>query len=61
MYFDMFYIHWHLTNKLTNSLALVHEQTILTERPSLVGEVSADRGVSHGQCGGSPMPVISVF
>jgi hypothetical protein len=33
-----------------NSMALVHEQTILTERPSLVGEVSANfcgyRGVT---------------
>jgi hypothetical protein len=35
-----------------------------TERPLLVGEVSAtsaDRGVWHGQCGGSPKAVISVF
>jgi hypothetical protein len=27
---------------LKNSVALVHERTILTERPPLVGEVSAD-------------------
>jgi hypothetical protein len=45
-------------------VALVRERTIPTERPPLVGEVSAnfaDRGVSHGQCGGSPTAVISVF
>jgi hypothetical protein len=44
-------------------VALVREQTIPTERPPLVGEVSdnfADRGVSHGQCGGSPTAVISI-
>jgi hypothetical protein len=28
--------------KLTNSVALVHERTIPTERPPLVGEVSAN-------------------
>jgi hypothetical protein len=36
---------------LTNSVDLVRERTIPTERPPLVGEVSvkfADRGVSHG-------------
>jgi hypothetical protein len=48
----------------TNSVALVRERTIPTERPPLVGEVSptfADREVSHGQCDGSPTAVISIF
>jgi hypothetical protein len=48
-----------------NSVDLVRERTIPTERPPLVGEVSAKfcgyRGVSHGQCGGSPTVVISVL
>jgi hypothetical protein len=39
----------------TNSVARVHERTILTKRPPLVGEVIAnflvDRGLSCGQCG----------
>jgi hypothetical protein len=42
--------------KLTNSVALVRERTIPTERLPLVGEVSAnftDKGVSRGQRGGS--------
>jgi hypothetical protein len=30
------------TYKLTNSVALVHERTIQTGRPQLVGEVSAN-------------------
>jgi hypothetical protein len=36
---------------VTNSVTLVRERTIQTERPPLVGEVSAnlDRGVPHGQ------------
>ena len=42
-------------------MALVHERTIPTERPSPVGEVFADRGVSRGQRNGSPRPLISVF
>jgi hypothetical protein len=49
---------------ITNSVALVRERTIPTERPPLVGEVSAnlvDRRVSHGQCGGFPTAVISVL
>jgi hypothetical protein len=31
-----------MINWLTNSVALVREQTILTERPPIVGEVSAN-------------------
>jgi hypothetical protein len=57
-------IKLYFVSKLTNSVALVREQTIPTERPPLVGEVSAnfaDRGVSHGQCGGSPTAVILVL
>src|SRR5215510_13445563 len=45
-----------------NSVALVRERTIPTERPPPVGEVSptfADRGVSRGQRNGSPRPLIS--
>jgi hypothetical protein len=42
-------------------MALGQERTILTERPLLVGEVSADRRMTHNQYGGSPMTVISVF
>jgi hypothetical protein len=55
------YMAW---NRITNSVALVLERTIPTERPQLFGEVSAnfwDRGLSHGQCGGSHTAVISVF
>jgi len=47
-----------------NSVALVRTRTIPTERPPPVGEVSAkfaDRGVSRGQCNGSPQPLFSVF
>ena len=55
----------HLPVKKKNSVALVRERTIPTERPPLVGEVSAnffaDRGVSRGQRNGSPRPLISVF
>jgi hypothetical protein len=40
---------------------LVHKRTILTERPPLVDEILVptfvDRGVSRGQCGGSPTVV----
>jgi hypothetical protein len=46
-------------NYLTNSVALVRERTIPTERPPLVGEVSAnfaDNGMSRGQRGGSLRP-----
>ena len=47
------------------SVALVRERTIPTERPPPVGEVSANffagRGVSRGQRNGSPRPLISVF
>ena len=48
-----------------NSVALVRERTIPTERPPPVSEVSANffagRGVSRGQRNGSPRPLISVF
>jgi hypothetical protein len=47
-----------------NSVALVLEQTIPTERPPLVGEVSAyflDRGVSRSLRGGTPNAVILVL
>ena len=47
-----------------NSVALVRERTITTERPPPVGEVSAnfwDGGVSRDQRNGSPRPLISVF
>jgi hypothetical protein len=37
-----------------NSVALVRERTIQTERPRIVGEVS-------GQCNGFPRSLISVF
>jgi hypothetical protein len=33
---------FHTMNQLINSVALAHERTILTERPPLVGEVSAN-------------------
>jgi hypothetical protein len=45
----------HASN-VYNSVALVRERTIPTERSQLVGEVSANfsyRGVSHDQRGGS--------
>jgi hypothetical protein len=46
-------------------MALVREQTIPTERPPLVGKVSANvlriEVVSRGQRGESPTAVISVF
>jgi hypothetical protein len=47
-----------------NSVDLVRKQTIPTERPPLVGEVSANfcgQKVSRGQHNGSPLPLISVF
>jgi hypothetical protein len=43
----------------TNSVALARERTIPTERPPLIGEVSANFGgyrVSHGRRNGSPRP-----
>jgi hypothetical protein len=46
--------------KALNSVGLVSERTIPTERPPLVGEVSADRGVSRSQRGGCPTFIISV-
>jgi hypothetical protein len=48
----------------TNSMALVRKQTIPTERPPLVGEVSANFSgyrVSRDQHNASPRPLISVF
>jgi hypothetical protein len=47
-----------------NSVALVRKQTIPTERPPPVGEVSANFGgyrVSRSQRDGSPRPLISIF
>jgi hypothetical protein len=48
-----------------NSVALVRKRTILTVRPPLVGEVSANffsgQWVSRGQRNESPRPLISVF
>jgi hypothetical protein len=49
--------HIHKTN--TNSVALVRERTIPTERQHLVGEVSANfcgQRVSRGQCNGPQRP-----
>jgi hypothetical protein len=51
------------TRKL-NSLVLVRERTIPTERPTLVGEVSANflgQNVSRSQRRGSPTAVFSAF
>jgi hypothetical protein len=53
-----------LHNNNSNSVALVRERTIPTERPPLGGEVSAnfaDRGVSRSQHGRSPTAVFSNF
>jgi hypothetical protein len=50
-------------NNNNNSVALVRERTIPTERPPLVGEVSANfcgQRVSRGQRGGSLTAVISI-
>jgi hypothetical protein len=47
-----------------NSVALVRERTIPTERPPRVGEVSAKfcgYRVSRGQSNGFPRSLISVF
>jgi hypothetical protein len=56
--------HLSVNDKKLNSVALVRERTIPTERPPPVGEVSANfsgRGVSRGQRNGSPRPLITVF
>jgi hypothetical protein len=48
----------------SNSVALVRERNIPTERRRLSAKLVqtfADRGVSHGQCGGSPTALISAF
>jgi hypothetical protein len=52
------------SHTITNSVALVRERTIPTERPRLSAKLVptfADRGLWHDQCGGSPTAVISVF
>jgi hypothetical protein len=48
---------------LPNSVALVRERTIPSDRrfSAKLVPTFADEGVSHGQCGGSPTAVISVF
>jgi hypothetical protein len=48
---------------LTNSVALIREPTIPSDRrlSAKLVPTFADLGVSHGQCGGSPTAVISVF
>jgi hypothetical protein len=49
--------------KQTNSVVSVRKRTIPTERPPLVGEVSANfsgKRVSRGQRNESPRPLISV-
>jgi hypothetical protein len=50
--------------KKLNSVSLVRERTIPTERPPLVGEVSANfygQSVLRGQHNEFPRPLISVF
>jgi hypothetical protein len=50
---------WLFVIYLTNSVALVRNRTIPTERPPLVGEDSAnfwEQRVSHDQRNGSPRP-----
>jgi hypothetical protein len=47
-----------------NSVALVRKAAVPTERPQLVGEVSANFcgcRVSHAQRNGSQRPLVSVF
>ena len=68
MYEELLFINFIIVNEvdeLHNSVALVRERTILTERLPPVSEVSAnffaDRGVSRGQRNGSPRTLISVF
>jgi hypothetical protein len=51
-------------NKRTSSVALGCNQIILTERPLLVGEVTANfcgYKLSRGQRNGFPRPLVSVF
>jgi hypothetical protein len=51
-------------HKILNSVVLVRKRSIPTERPPLVGEVSADfcgYRVLRGQRNESPRPLISVF
>jgi hypothetical protein len=53
-----------LKKRKLNSVAVVHKQTIPTERPPLVGEVSANLcgwRVLRGQRNEFPRPLISVF
>jgi hypothetical protein len=61
-------IYWILEQLVAktkqNFVALVRKQTIPTERPPLVGEVSVNfsgQRVSRGQRTESPWPLISVF
>jgi hypothetical protein len=53
----------HISGDLTNSVALVRERNIPRDRrlSAKLMPTFADRGVSHGQCGGSPTAVILVF
>jgi hypothetical protein len=56
--------HQQTNTNYTNSVVRVRERTIPTERPSLIGDDSAnffeDRVVSSSQRGASPTAVISV-
>jgi hypothetical protein len=55
-------IYQPLLAELTNSVALVCERTIPTSDRCLSARLVptfADRGVLHGQCGGSPTAVIA--
>jgi hypothetical protein len=50
--------HLHIKKQTTSFF--IRKRTILTERPPVVGEFSdnfADKGVSRGQRGGTPMAV----
>jgi hypothetical protein len=55
---------FEMIKQKTNSGALVRQRTLLTERPTLVGEVSANfsrERVSRGQRKESPRPLIFDF
>jgi hypothetical protein len=59
-----FLIDWHDALSKKKSVALVRQHTIPTERPLLVGEVTANfsgQRVSSGQRNESPRPLISIF
>jgi hypothetical protein len=54
----------NIKGKKLNSVALVRERTMPTERPPLVGEVVptfADRRELRGQRNGFPRSLISIF